>query len=66
MQGEANLTDNQFGKRNIHHLFCVTCGIKLFARGQGPTGPMVVINARCLDGIDLDTIDVRKFDGKSH
>jgi hypothetical protein len=51
MQGEANLTDNQFGK--------------LFARGQGPTGPMVAINVRCLDGIDLDTIDVQKFDGKS-
>jgi hypothetical protein len=36
-----------------------------YLRGQGPTGLMVAINVRCLDGIDLDTIDVQKFDGKS-
>lgn len=66
-QGEANLTDYQFNKHSIHHLFCNKCGIKPFARGTGQHGPMVAINMRTLD--DVDTFHVaakaKQFDGKS-
>jgi hypothetical protein len=66
-QGEGNLTDYQFNKHYIHHLFCKTCGIKPFARGTGQNGPMVAINMRTLD--DLDTFaaqaSAKQFDGKS-
>ena len=34
LQGENELSDYQFGSRNIHHLFCRHCGIKPFGRGH--------------------------------
>jgi hypothetical protein len=66
LSGEDALTDYQFNRRAIHHLFCATCGIESFARGRRPDGAeMVAINARCLDGIDVDALKVRKVDGRS-
>lgn len=64
--GENHLTDYQFNKHVIHHLFCSTCGVTSFARGVGPNGKkMVAINVRCLDGFDLDKVKVKQVDGKS-
>jgi hypothetical protein len=64
-RGEEALTDYQFGKKSIHHLFCRTCGVRSFARGKGPQGPMVAINTRCLEGVDPKALPVQNFDGKS-
>lgn len=62
--GADTLTDYQFNKHVIHHLFCPTCGISSFARGTRPDGAkMVALNVRCLDGVDLDALQVRRFDG---
>jgi len=62
--GEAPLTDYQFNRKVIHHLFCPTCGVASFGRGTGPGGAeMVAINVRCLDDVDLDALRVRPFDG---
>jgi hypothetical protein len=65
--GEKELTDYQFNKKNIHHLFCSTCGIESFARGKRPIdgADVVAVNARCLDGVDADTLTVKKVDGRS-
>ena len=64
--GEQALTEYQFNRHRIHHLFCSTCGIKSFARGVGPDDkPTVAINARCLDDVDLEQLTVKTFDGKS-
>lgn len=61
---EDALTDYQFNKKVIHHLFCKTCGIKAFGRGKGPDGSdMVAVNVRCLDGVDLDALTPHKVDG---
>lgn len=66
LSGEDALTDYQFNKHVIHHLFCSTCGIASFSRGAMPDGkPMVAINVRCLDDVDLDAVKVDTFDGKS-
>ncbi len=63
--GEA-LTDYQFNKHVIHHLFCSVCGIKSFARGVGKDGgETVAINTRCLDEVDPDKLKIQKFDGRS-
>ncbi len=63
--GEDNLIDYQFNKKTIHHLFCKTCGIRSFGRGKGPDGTeMIAVNVRCLDDINLDTIEPKKFNGK--
>src|SRR5688500_17999505 len=53
LAGEDYLTDYQFGRRTIHHVFCRTCGIKPFARGQGADGPVVAVNVRCLDDANV-------------
>ena len=64
-QGADNLTDYQFNKQVIHHLFCKTCGVRSFARGKGPKGDMVAINVRCIDDIDTHAVPTKQFDGKS-
>lgn len=64
--GEDALTDYTFNTKSIHHLFCKVCGIKSFARGSTPDGnKMVAVNTRCLDDVDLDSLPVTTFDGKS-
>ena len=66
LDGEASLTDYQFGKKKIHHLFCKTCGIRSFARGQMPDGsPIAAINVRCLDDVEFDKVPTRQYDGRS-
>jgi len=66
LSGGDALTDYQFNKHNIHHLFCSTCGVASFARGTKPDGSeMVAINARCLEGVEVATYPVHQVDGKS-
>lgn len=65
-QGEANLTDYQFNKHILHHLFCKTCGIKSFTRGTNSKGePMVAVNVRTIDNVDVFALETKQFDGKS-
>ena len=65
LAGEGALVDYEFNKHVIHHTFCGTCGIKPFARGAKPDGTrMVAVNMRCLDGIDVHTVEATKFSGK--
>lgn len=63
--GQEDLTDYQFNRRVIHHLFCPVCGIESFARGQAPDGSeMVAVNVRCLDDVDIGALKLTPFDGK--
>ena len=63
---EDYLTDYQFNKHIIHHVFCKRCGIKPFARGTKPDGQaMVAINVRCLDDIDVFTVQTKQVNGKA-
>lgn len=64
LSGEGETTDFQFHKHVIHHPFCKTCGIQSYAYGKGPGGKdMVMINVRCLDGVDANSFKVMDFDG---
>ena len=66
LSGEAALTDYQFNKKAIHHLFCSTCGIQSFGRGAMPDGTQVIaINARCLDSVDPAALTPKAVDGLS-
>jgi hypothetical protein len=61
-----NLTDYQFNKKVVHHLFCPVCGVQSFAKGVMPDGTeMVAINVRCLDEVDVGALSPAPFDGKS-
>jgi hypothetical protein len=64
--GEDMLTDYQFNKKNVHHLFCKECGVGSFGRGTMPDGKeMVAVNVRCLDGVDTSALTFTPVDGKS-
>ncbi len=66
LSGDDALTDYQFNKKHIHHLFCSTCGVRPFARGATPDGGQVVaLNARCLEGVELGALKTKEYDGRS-
>ena len=65
LSGENELTDYQFNKKMIRHLFCKTCGVESFATGEKDGMPMRAVNVRCLDEIDLTTLTRTPFNGKA-
>jgi hypothetical protein len=66
VSGEGEVTEFLFNKHAIHHLFCSTCGVQSFARGKRPGdgADMVAVNVRCLDGVDLDSLTIKTFNGR--
>jgi hypothetical protein len=64
--GGEDLTEYQFNKHVVHHLFCPTCGAESFARGKGQDGSDVIaLNVRSLSGIDIGALLPTPFDGRS-
>jgi Uncharacterized conserved protein len=62
---EAPMTEYRFNTHKIKHEFCPVCGLEPFASGTNKEGvPMYMVNVRCLDGIDLDSISPMKVNGK--
>lgn len=54
----------RFGTKTAQHHFCATCGVASFYIPRShPDG--VSVNARCLDGVDLGTLNVVPFDGQN-
>lgn len=63
---ESRMGRYLFHRHVIVHRFCTACGIHPFAEGRKPDGsPMVAINLRCVEGIDLDAIPVHRVDGRA-
>jgi hypothetical protein len=62
LTGEDELTLYQFNTMTATHYFCRHCGIRPFTRPRLDPSKWVV-NVRCIDGIDLASIQVRQFDG---
>jgi hypothetical protein len=66
LSGEDNLTDYQFNKKIVHHLFCKTCGVKSFGRGKDKeSSDTVAINVRCLDDVEPSSLTPFVYDGKN-
>lgn len=63
---EDSLATYMFNKHVIKHHFCPTCGIHPFGEGVDQNGnPIAAINIRCLQNIDLESVPVHNFDGRS-
>lgn len=69
LQGQESLSDYQFNRNNIHHMFCKTCGVKSFGRGSGPNGkPMVAVMLATVDNIsdaELAALPIMYVDGRN-
>ncbi len=66
LSGADALTEYRFAGRNIRDVFCSNCGVESFADGPNPEINEVVvgINVRCLDGVDVTSLETQPYDGK--
>lgn len=63
-RGAGETTIYKFNRHRIEHHTCTTCGCAPFSQGPGRDGkPMVMVNLRCAEDIDLATIKAIPFDG---
>jgi hypothetical protein len=63
---EAAAGTYTFNKHVIKHRFCPSCGIHAFGEAVDPKGNRVAaVNLRCIEGLDLKTVRVQEFDGRS-
>lgn len=62
---EENLGTYRFNRHVLAHHFCPNCGIAPFTDGVDPkTGAKTVaVNVRCLEGLDLGSLNIKPFDG---
>ena len=67
LSGAADLTDFEFNERMIHtHCFQPAAYSRSRSGRTRKTGAkMAAINVRCVDGVDIDALKVKKVDGKS-
>jgi hypothetical protein len=63
---EEDIGTYMFNRQVIKHRFCQTCGIHPYGEGTDPKGNKIAaINIRCIEGIDLESVPVQNFDGRS-
>ena len=63
---DANASTYLFNKHVIRHRFCPKCGMHPYGEGIDPKGNSVAaINIRCLEGVELEKIPVKHFDGRA-
>lgn len=56
-----------FNQHVIKHRFCPNCGIHPYGEGVDPKGnAMAAVNLRCVESLDLDSVPVHHYDGRSH
>ena len=64
LSGEGDLALYRFNTMTAKHYFCRHCGIHPFIRPRlDPTRWSV--NVRCIDGVDLASLTVKRFDGEN-
>ena len=63
---EERMSTYTFNKHFIKHHFCPTCGIHPLAKAVDRSGkPMAAINVRCLEGVELKSLEVKPFNGRA-
>jgi hypothetical protein len=54
----------RFGTGVAEHRFCATCGISPFRIARSHPD-QITVNARCLDGVDPERLEIERFDGRN-
>jgi hypothetical protein len=63
---DKDMATYTFNKHHIRHRFCPKCGIHTHAEASDRQGnPMGAINLRCLEDLDIGTVQVSPCDGRS-
>jgi len=62
--GAEELATYQFNTGTAVHRFCRTCGVHPFYTPRSDP-EKVDVNVRCLDGVDLSTLEITAFDGRN-
>ena len=63
LRGADAVETYEFGTRTSRNRFCRACGVTPFRRPRSDPDK-VDVNARCLEGVDLDALPVTRFDGR--
>jgi hypothetical protein len=63
VSGADDLATYEFNTRVAKHHFCRHCGIHSFYVPRSDPDK-IDVNARCLDGVDPETLRARPFDGR--
>jgi hypothetical protein len=63
ISGREALTTYRFNTGMAQHTFCTTCGIHPFYVPRSDPDK-IDVNVRCLDGVDIEALDVKVFDGQ--
>lgn len=63
----ADLESYRFNRGHIDHHHCRVCGVAPFSEAVDPrTGvPTVAVNLRCVPAVDLEALEISRFDGAS-
>ena len=63
---EGNASAYTFNKHRIKHRFCAKCGAHPYLESIDSKGnPIVAVNVRCLEDVEVDKIPVSHFNGRS-
>jgi hypothetical protein len=62
VSGREDLTTYRFNTGVAQHQFCGHCGIQSFYIPRSDPDK-IDVNVRCLDGIDLEHLEIDRFDG---
>jgi hypothetical protein len=64
---ESAASTYTFNQHAIKHRFCPVCGIHPYGEGVPPKGTamMAAINIRCIEDLDLASVPVQHYDGRS-
>jgi hypothetical protein len=63
LSGQNDLATYRFNTGTARHTFCKVCGVHPFYVPRSDPDK-IDVNVRCLEGVDVDAIRPRRFDGR--
>ena len=62
---ESDVSTYTFNHHRLQHHFCAHCGTAPYSEGEAKGKAMAAVNLRCVPEVDLDSLTIKKVDGKS-